>query len=59
MKVDYETLQAMDIYGGSFIKALAECYKRADYENAKILRNAFRHYFDKYAKMAKQLGADK
>lgn len=38
----------MDKYAGSFVKALAECYRRADGGNKTILLSTFTHYFLEY-----------
>ena len=35
-------------YGGSFVKALADCYIKADYQNSIKLIDAFKDYFWKY-----------
>jgi len=48
----HEILAAMEIYGGSFIRALVELYNRADEENRDILEHAFADYFDVYRKIA-------
>jgi hypothetical protein len=41
-------LHMMEEQGGSFVKALVNCYYRADSENKLILRIAFAHYFQDY-----------
>jgi len=38
----------MRIYGGSFVKALAECIMRADPNNLKKLQDSFQEYLHKY-----------
>ena len=38
----------MEKYGGSFVKALAECIRRADPVNLMKLREAFPEYFQTY-----------
>lgn len=38
----------MDKYAGSFVKALAECYRRADGTNKTILVSTFTNYFLEY-----------
>ncbi len=46
---EFEVVEEMRKKGGSFVKALAECFHRADPANFKILKNAFRKkYWDKY-----------
>jgi len=47
-----EILSAMDGYGGGFVKALAEAYRRGDMNNRFIIRTAFRHYWEQYSTMA-------
>jgi hypothetical protein len=51
----YETLEAMDTYGGGFVRSLAECYRRADLFNKSRLEVAFKEYFDRYEKMAENI----
>ena len=46
----YIALENMDRFGGSFVKSLAVCYKKADPINQKILYEAFEHFFFEYAK---------
>lgn len=43
---------AMELYGGSFVKALAELYWKADELNKRRLLQAFPDYFQKYDEMA-------
>ena len=38
----------MDIYGGSFVKALSQCILRADKDNLAKLEVAFSEYIEKY-----------
>jgi len=38
----------MEKYGGSFVKALAQCVRKADPINLMKLREAFPHYFNEY-----------
>ena len=38
----------MRTYGGSFVKALADCVLRADPSNLMKLRDAFPEYFSQY-----------
>ena len=44
-------LEAMQRYGGSFIRALAECFYRADDNNFKKLKDTFSDYWEQYEKM--------
>jgi protein involved in sex pheromone biosynthesis len=48
---DLKTVQNMEQYGGSFVKALAEAFHKADSENFLKLKNAFPEYWQKYSKM--------
>ncbi len=43
--------QNMYTFGGSFIKALSECYRKADLDNKKKLVAAFPEEFERYLKM--------
>lgn len=43
---------AMSTYGGSFVKSLAECCRRADHVNRAKLILTFGEYFRQYAEMA-------
>lgn len=43
---------AMRRYGGSFVKALAECFLVADSNNLRILEKAFPLYVNQYTEMA-------
>ena len=49
-----ETLEAMDTYGGSFVKSLAKCCRHADPRNLSTLKTAFEGYFAQYGEMAYQ-----
>lgn len=48
---EHEILDAMSVYGGSFVKKLVELYHLADEDNRSIIRIAFNHYFVKYDEM--------
>lgn len=48
MDMEFHILEAMDQYGGSFVKSLAECYRRADPANKKKLMSVFEEYFQEY-----------
>lgn len=43
---------AMEQYGGSFVKALFVCFRRADHKNFFILQMSFIGYWKQYAEMA-------
>lgn len=47
---EFETVNKMSQYGGSFAKALAECFHRADRINFYRLKNAFPELWIKYEK---------
>lgn len=49
---EWEVIESMQDYGGSFVQALAKCLITADPANYQKLRAAFPEYFLKYAKMA-------
>lgn len=49
MPTEYDNaLHLMEVQGGSFVKALVECYYRADPANKEKLRETFASYFDAY-----------
>lgn len=48
MHKDMEMIANMERYGGSFVRALAECLNRADNYNYDRLKKAFPDYFDQY-----------
>ncbi len=47
---DDKIIEAMELYGGSFVKALAVCIKKADPINYSKLRNVFSNYWEEYNK---------
>jgi hypothetical protein len=47
-----QTLDCMEKYGGSFIKALAACYIAADPWNREQIMTTWRFEWEKYAAMA-------
>lgn len=49
---DYEVVNAMSIYGGSFARAIAEAAQRADRDNLSRLKAAFPDLWDEYREMA-------
>lgn len=53
-----QIIEMMEKYGGSFVKALAECYRRADPINARKLENTFREYFDEYKAFLMNVGKE-
>lgn len=50
---EIEVVSAMERYGGSFVKALANCFFLADRENIDRLKKAFPEYWERYATMIK------
>lgn len=52
---DYKTLDAMELYGGSFASAIAVAAQRADHFNYTRLKKAFPDLWKEYAAMAEQL----
>ena len=42
------TIRAMDAYGGSFVKALAQAWLLADEDNCRRIEAAFPEYMQKY-----------
>lgn len=49
---EIKVVDAMEKYGGSFVKCLAKCFYHADPNNLRILKTAFSHYWQEYEKMA-------
>ena len=43
-----QVVDKMEKYGGSFVKALAAAFWRADRNNFDKLKNAFPEYWDEY-----------
>ncbi len=50
---DYKIVEAMEKYGGSFVKALAVCLQKADLINFSKLRNTFSNYWEEYEKFTR------
>ena len=48
------TIEAMATYGGSFVKALAACFRAADEQNRAKLFVAFEDVFEEYEEIALQ-----
>ncbi|MFZ2152259.1 MAG: hypothetical protein WAV09_04085 [Minisyncoccia bacterium] len=51
---EFKTVEMMTKYGGSFVKALAECFHKADADNFLKLKLCFYEYWIQYTKMAKK-----
>lgn len=49
---DYQMFEAMEKYGGSFVKQLALLLQLADHINYAKLKTAFPEYFEQYREMA-------
>ena len=56
---EYEIIECMQKYGGSFVKALAECLLRADPTNYQKLKQAFPEYILEYTKLAERENEEK
>jgi len=48
---EIKVVDMMARYGGSFVKALAECFYRADHVNFGVLKSSFPAYWKQYEKM--------
>lgn len=46
--------EAMEKYGGSFVKALGVCLRKADMINLRKLKAAFPEYYEEYKKTAER-----
>lgn len=52
---DYWTIEAMAKYGGSFVKALAECARRADPQNLAKIKATWIEYWAEYEKTGREM----
>ena len=52
---DYWTIEAMEKYGGSFVKALAEMARRADRQNLEKIKTTWVEYWTEYEKTGREL----
>ncbi len=57
MATDWEIVQAMDRFGGSFVRALAELCHRADPENLAKIKETWPEYWQEYAELSEQRAA--
>lgn len=48
---DADIVEAMERFGGSFVRGLAQLYQRADPVNQVTLRTAFNGYWNEYAEI--------
>lgn len=46
------TIKAMQTYGGSFVKALANAWQQADYHNSAKIEATWPEYIEKYKAMS-------
>ncbi len=51
---EMKIVETMHAYGGSFVKALALCFDRADENNFEKLKTAFPEYWNQYRRMAER-----
>ena len=51
---EMNVVDTMEKYGGSFVKALAICFRHADRNNFIKLQTAFVEYWEQYFKMNKK-----
>jgi len=49
---EWDILEAMTTFGGSFVKQLAVLYRAADAHNRRLLESTFRTYFAQYDELA-------
>lgn len=54
-----DTINAMVLYGGSFVRALSQAWLRADARNAAKIEMAFPEYIKEYQEIAKQTAASR
>lgn len=50
-ELDNRILEAMEVYGGSFVKALAHLARQADSTNFQKIKNTWSDYWLKYEQM--------
>jgi hypothetical protein len=48
---DMDVVEQMEKYGGSFVQALAVCFRRADPNNLVKLKETFAEYWQQYEQM--------
>jgi len=51
LEKDYKTLDKMEKYGGSFVKALAKLARHADPQNLAKIKSTWSEYWEFYEKM--------
>lgn len=52
---DAEIVDAMRIYGGSFVKRLSELWRFADADNMRRIKATWPEYWDQYAEIAQKI----
>ena len=52
MMTDYEVVESMKSHGGSFARALADAFTKADPENYQKLKDAFPDLWEDYVEIA-------
>lgn len=57
MTTDIQIIEAMSRYGGSFVKALAEAWRRADPVNRNLIKDTWPEYWERYTKLAANVPA--
>ncbi len=57
MPTDYEIVEAMRVYGGSFVRKLAELCGHADLENFTRIKATWPEYWSEYAEIARMHAA--
>ena len=50
-EAEYKIVTAMSVWGGEFVKGLANLMKLADRDNFNRLKNAFPEIWNQYSKM--------
>lgn len=59
MMEDHKVITAMHRYGGSFARALANLFERADPDNQHRIKEAFPSLWTEYERIAKEADANK
>ena len=59
MPTDFEIVRTMSIYGGSFIRTLAELCNRADAPNLAKIKATWPEYWQEYAEMSELVKAQR
>ena len=58
MATDWEVVQRMERFGGSFVRALAQCCYQADPENLAKIKATWPEYWAEYADVAQKVKAE-